>query len=186
VNQEKPWADPKYLSGLERLFTGFIPAPWIHPLPPESDPFEWARGELRRGRPILAALPKEIWQALPSGFLASRPWNGGDVGHQIVINGFTWNNETKTGSFHVINSWNELPDFDLSLDAAKNGVVVMEASLSPKGEVKPSTEKEIVKSVTLVRSAGKSNLYDVETNLGRRRIAASSEEAARALVEQAP
>ena len=47
------------------------------------------------------------------------------------------------------------------------------------------TAKEIVKTITLLRAAGKTNLYEVETNLGKRRVAAASEDDARALVENA-
>ena len=43
----------------------------IHRLPPQVEPFEGARDELRKGRPLLAAFPCEIWQALPPGFIAA-------------------------------------------------------------------------------------------------------------------
>lgn len=106
-----------------------------------DDPFEWARGELRKGRPLLAAFPREIWQALPPGFIAAHPWGGGNVGHQIVVNGFTWNSETKQGTFHIINSWAELPEFDLKTEAAKGGALVISYSMLPKGEAPPVAEK---------------------------------------------
>lgn len=185
VDPAQPWSDRRYLQGLHMLLAGFTPAPWVHPLPAhETDPFEWARSELRQGRPILAAFPKEIWQALPPGFVAARPWSGGNIGHQIVINGFTWDRAKKQGTFHIINSWHELPEFDLTTEAAKGGALVIECSLSPKGELQPEAVKEIVKSITFIRTAGSSNLYEVETNLGRRKIAATSEAAARALIEE--
>jgi hypothetical protein len=186
ADPDKPWTNPRYLQGLTNLFTSFTPAPVLHRVPRhEEDPFEWARGELRKGRPILAAFPKEIWQALPPGFVASRPWSGGDVGHQVVINGFTWNKETKQGTFHIINSWSELPEFDLKTEAAMGGAMIVERSLSPRGEPPPQTATETVQAIRLVRSVGKTNLYEVETNLGQRRIAATSEDAARAIVEDA-
>jgi hypothetical protein len=186
VDPEKPYADPRYHAAMQDLIEHQKPRALVHVLPGyEEDPFEWARGELRKGRPLLAAFPKEIWQALPPGFIAQHPWNGGSVGHQVVINGFTWNKETRSGTFHIINSWNELPEFDLKTESAGGGAMVVEASLSPRGEVPPPSEKEVVKSVTFLRTAGSTNLYEVETNLGKRKIAAVSEAAARALAEQA-
>ncbi len=183
ADADHPWKDMRYLVGLENLVNGFSPRPLVHDLALQEDPFDWARAELRKGRPILAAFPKEIWQALPPGFVAAHPWGGGSVGHQIVINGFTWNSETKQGTFHIVNSWNELPEFDLKTEYAKRGVLVIEQSLSPKGEPQPEQAKEIVKNITLIRNAGKTNLYEVETNLGKRRIAAADEDAVRSLIE---
>ena len=186
VNPDHPWTDPRYYQGLTMLTTTGKPPPLIHNLPPqEVDPFEWARGELRKGRPLLAAFPKEIWQALPPGFVAAHSWNGGSVGHQVVINGFTWNQETKQGTFHIVNSWEELFEFDLKTEAAQGGALVIEQSLSPRGERPPPTAREVVKTITFLRVAGKTNLYEVETNLGKRRVAAASEDGARALVENA-
>jgi hypothetical protein len=184
VSPDNPWSDPRYIEGLQSILTGFKPAPVFHDLPGSADdPFAWARDELRKGRPILAAFPHEIWQALPSGFVAAHPWNGGPVGHQIVINGFTWNKATKQGTFHIINSWAELPQFDLTTEAAQDGVLVIEQSLSPIGEAKVETAKEVVQNVTLIKALGTTNLYEVQTNLGSRRVAAQDEAAARATVE---
>jgi len=184
ANPDSPWSDPRYHQGLANLITSFTPAPIVHALPAQAeDPFEWARGELRKGRPILASFPREIWQALPPGFIAAHPWGGGSVGHQIVINGFTWNKETQKGTFHIINSWLELPEFDLQTDAAKGGALVIEQSMSPKGEAPVATVKEVVLTITFLRAVGNTNLYQVKTNLGTKKIAAVSEEAARALIE---
>jgi hypothetical protein len=185
-DQESPWKDPRYYQGISGLLASFTPTPIVHNVPAqENNPFEWARGELRKGRPILAALPREIWQALPPGFIAAHPWGGGSVGHQIVINGFAWNKETQTGTFHIINSWQELPEFDLQTDAAKHGALVIEQSMSPKGEAPEQTVKEVIKTITFLRTVGKTNLYEVQTNLGTKKIAAVSEEAARSLIEDA-
>lgn len=183
---DAPWRHPRYVEGLTSIFTSQKSQPKRHRPPPEAEPFEWARAELRKGRPILAAFPREIWQALPPGFVAQRPWSGGNVGHQIVINGFTWNRETRKGTFHIINSWAELPAFDLTTDAAGGGALVIEESLSPVGEAinEAAATKEVVKSVRFIRKAGAVNLYEVETNLGTRRMAAASEEAVRDLVEK--
>jgi hypothetical protein len=182
---DSPWRSPKYVEGLRTVVTGHKPRPILHRLPPEEEPFDWARNELRKGRPILAALPREIWEALPAGFVAAHPWNGGPVGHQIVINGFTWNETTRQGSFHIINSWEELPQFDLTTEAAKGGVLVIEQSVSPIGEPQPATAKEVILSITFVRAAGKVGLYEVRTNLGTRKVLAASEAAAREMVENA-
>jgi len=175
---------PHYVAGLTGIMEGFRSKPVTHRMFPQDEPFEWARQELRKGRPILAALPREIWQALPPGFIAAHPWNGGSVGHQIVINGFTWDASTKKGTFHLINSWAELMEFDLSTEAVQNGLLIMEKSLSPIGEAKTETVKETVRKVTFIKSLGSSNLYEVETNLCTRRVAAPSEERIYSLVEQ--
>lgn len=187
---DAPWRSPLYVRALDSFVTTPVPRPLVHRLPPEAEPFAWAREQLRKGRPILAAFPREIWQALPPEFVGSRPWSGGSVGHQIVINGFTHNPATDTGSFHIINSWAELGQFDLDLKAAGGGALVIEASLSPKGEaptleeVADSAKTTAVRRVTLVRAAGKVNLYEVETNRGVSRVLAASEAAARTMLEE--
>lgn len=181
-----PWMAPVYVSGLTSVFTAHTPHPIRHRPSPELDPFDWARSELRKGRPLLAAFPREIWQALPPGFIAAHPWNGGNVGHQIVINGFTWNRETRSGSFHIINSWAELPEFDLTTEAAGGGAMVIEESLSPRGEkIAPATaDREVVTAIRFIKRVGAVNLYEVDTNRGTRRMAAATEEAVRDLVEK--
>lgn len=183
---DEPWRNPLCYQALNALVTTPKPQPRVHRLPPQAEPFEWARQQLRKGRPVLAAFPREIWQALPPGFVGKYPWNGGNVGHQIVINGFTHDRRTDTGTFHIINSWASLGQFDLELKAAGGGALEIEASLSPKGEVRDAAElsKETVKRVTLVRAAGKVNLYEVETERGVRKVAAADEAAARRLVEE--
>jgi hypothetical protein len=183
---DAPWREPRYVHGLVSVFTDHKPVPRRHRVPPQAEPFEWAREQLRLGRPLLAAFPREIWQALPPGFIAAHPWNGGSVGHQIVINGFTWNRETRRGTFHIINSWGELPDFDLTTEAAGGGALVIEESLSPVGEKTVSvaaSAKETVKSIRLIKAVGAMNLYEVETSHGSRRMVAASETAARELIE---
>jgi hypothetical protein len=185
---DAPWREPRYVRGLGSVFTSHTPQPVRHPLPPQAEPFDWARDELRKGRPLLAAFPREIWQALPPGFIAAHPWGGGSVGHQIIINGFTWNKETRKGTFHIINSWAELPQFDLTTDAAGGGALVIEESLSPLGETSAAggagAAKEVVKSIRLIKPVGAVNLYEVETNQGTRRMVAASEDAVRELVEK--
>jgi hypothetical protein len=181
---DTPWLSPRYVSGLSTIMTDFKSKPVTHGMAPQDEPFDWARKELRQGRPILAALPREIWQALPPGFIAAHPWNGGSVGHQIVINGFTWDETAQKGTFHVINSWKELAEFDLSTEAVKGGLLIMEKSLSPIGEVRTEAVKEIVQKITLIKAVGSTNLYEVETNLGTRRVAAPSEEKIYSLIEQ--
>lgn len=180
---DHPWMSPDYVAGLSSIMTDFKTKPKTHRLPPQEDAFNWAREELRHGRPILAAFPREVWQALPPGFVAEHPWNGGSVGHQIVLNGFTWNADTQQGTFHVINSWQELMEFDLTTEAAQGGTLIIEQSLSPLGEEEVAEVKETVQNITFIKSAGSTNLYEVETNLGTRRIAAPSEAKARELAE---
>ena len=181
---DHPWTSPRYVAGLTGIMSGFRSKPIAHSPSPQDEPFSWARQELRKGRPLLAALPHEIWQALPAGFVAAHPWNGGPIGHQIVVNGFTWDEATQKGSFHIINSWSELMEFDLTTDNAKGGLLLFEKSLSPMGEVQTESVKEVVQKITFIKSVGSTNLYEVETNLGTRRVAAPSESEIQGLVEQ--
>ena len=183
---DAPWRARHYVEGLTTIISNRKPRPVLHPLPPATNAFEWARQELRRGRPILGAFPREIWQALPPSVVAAHPWSGGSVGHQIVINGFTWNKETREGTFHIVNSWAELPQFDLKTEAAKGGALVIEQSLSPIGESQPDTVKEVVHAINFVKPVGTSNLYEVQTNLGVRRVVALDAAAARDIIEKAP
>jgi hypothetical protein len=177
-----PWTSPNYYQSMNRLVTNFTPHPVIHNWSPKVDAFEWTRQELRKGRPVLAAFPREIWQALPPGFVGMHPWNGGSVGHQIVINGFTWNRETHEGTFHIVNSWKELPEFDLKTDAAK-GAMDVEQSISPKGEPGDEAVLTQVTKVTLIKALGKTNLYEVETNGGVERVAAPDAATAKAMAQ---
>jgi hypothetical protein len=179
ADTERPWINPAYYSGMENLVMNFKPV--IHDWSPKVDAFEWTRAELRKGRPVLASFPREVWQDLPPGFVGKHPWNGGNVGHQVVINGFTWNRATHEGTFHIVNSWSELPEFDLKTEAAR-GAMEVEQSLSPKGEAREETAKVQVTKVVLIRAVGKLNLYEVQTNNGVERVATSDENAARAMV----
>ena len=61
---------------------------------------------------------------------------------------------------------------------------MIEKSLSAVGEPAPVEVKEVVQTVTFVKTAGSTKLYDVQTNLGSRRIAAPNEDRARELAEQ--
>jgi hypothetical protein len=179
-----PWKDSRYYESMANMVMRFTPPPLIHNWSPKVDAFEWTRAELRKGRPVLAAFPKEIWQDLPPGYVGEHPWSGGNVGHQVVINGFTWNKETHEGTFHIVNSWKGLPEFDLKTEAAK-GAMDVEQSLSPKGEAREVLAKTQVTKVTLIKALGNTNLYEVDTNNGVERVAASDEQAARAMVESA-
>jgi hypothetical protein len=185
---DEPWLAPKYVEGLSSILTGFPTKPKVHEIPPGADAFEWARSELRRGRPILAALPSEIELTLPAEFVIKYPWSGGDVGHQVVVNGFTWNRDTGEGSFHIVNTWAELPEFDLDLKRADEGALIFEASLSPVGEVPTKEEiaaaNEFVTDVKLVKAVGSGGLYAVTTNLGVRRVVAPDADAARRMIEE--
>jgi hypothetical protein len=185
ADPNEPWKNPGYYSGMEHMFLGFRPFPWVHNWSPRTDAFEWTREELRKGRPVLASFPREVWQALPPGFVGQHPWSGGNVGHQVVVNGFTWNAETHSGTFHIVNSWKELPEFDLKSEMAAGGVLVIEQSLSPKGEVPEASAATVITKITLIKAIGNTNLYEAETNNGPQRVAAPDEASARATIESA-
>jgi hypothetical protein len=184
ADTDHPWKSPSYYPSMYNLVANFTPRPVLHEWTPKTDAFEWTRAELRKGRPILAAFPREVWQDLPPGFVGQHPWSGGSVGHQIVINGFTWNKDTREGTFHIVNSWKELPEFDLKTKAA-TGALVIEASLSPKGEPTEAVEKTKIIKVTLIKTLGGTSLFQVETNKGLEKVAAADEDSARAMVESA-
>jgi len=174
-----PWTNPLFYRNMEKLVMGF--SPQIHNWSPKVDAFEWTRQEIRKGRPVLAAFPREIWQDLPPGYVGQHPWSGGNVGHQIVINGFTWNRDTREGTFHIVNSWTGLFEFDLKTDAAK-GAMLVQMSMSPKGEPKEEVAAIQITKVTLIRTIGNTNLYEVDTTNGVERVAATDELAARVMV----
>lgn len=179
-----PWDKPGYVTGLSTIIYDRPAKPKVHPALPYGDNFEWARAELRKGRPLLAALPREIWQALPTDFLAQRVWSGGSIGHQIVVNGFSYDPKSDTGTFHVINSWNELTEFDLKLRDARNGNLVFEQSMSPYGEVIKQPKGEVIQSVQLIKEVGQSRMYRIITNKGAHRVMAPDEAAARTIIEK--
>ncbi len=182
ADTNEPWKSPSYYSGLTHLINNFTPRPLVHNWTPTVDPFEWTRQELRKGRPVLGSFPKEIWQALPPGYVGKHPWSGGNVGHQIVINGFTWNSETHSGTFHIVNSWEGLMEFDLKTEFAK-GAMDVEQSLSPKGEMPEKAERTRVTSIHLLKVVGKTNLYEANTNNGIQRVVAPDVDAAREMLE---
>jgi hypothetical protein len=180
TDPDKPWTNPMFYRNMDQLVMHFSPK--VHRWSPKVDAFEWTRQEIRKGRPVLAAFPREIWQDLPPGFVSLHPWSGGNVGHQIVINGFTWNRETHEGTFHIVNSWQGLFEFDLKTEAAR-GAMDVELSMSPKGEAADEVERTTVTKVILLKSIGKTNLYEVDTNNGVERVAAADENTARRMVE---
>jgi len=182
TNPKNPWADPRYAPDLFMFPRKHAPASAIHYPDGIKAPFDWARDELRKGHPILAAFPESVWEGLPPQFVAAHEWDGGKEGHAIVVNGFTWNRATGQGSFHIINSWRDLQEFDLTIEAAK-GLLTMQWSLSAKNETEPPAAKEVVDKVVLIRSAGTMNLYDVQTNLGSHHVAAPNAVEARRLFE---
>ncbi|HVT74420.1 MAG TPA: hypothetical protein VHD61_14900 [Lacunisphaera sp.] len=185
VPKDQPYLDYHYYVGMLMLFIKQKPVPLVHFPDGSVDPFDWARQELRKGRPVLAALPENIWLSLPADFLATHPWDGNSkVGHQVVLNGFTWNATTGKGTFHVINSWRALSEFDVPVEARKEERnIQIEQSLSPRGELPEQAAKVIAGEVTELRAVGKQKLYAVDTNLGARRVLADSPDAAKALVE---
>jgi hypothetical protein len=184
ASKDQPYLDYHYLVGTQMLFLRQKPLPLVHFPNGTTPPFEWARQELRKGRPILAALPENIWLSLPADFLATHPFDGsGKIGHQVVINGFTWNAATQKATFHVVNSWRALAEFDVPVEARDERNILMEQSLSPKGEPPEQAVKVIAGAVTLLKPVGKQNLYSVETNVGPQKVMAASEEGAKQFVE---
>lgn len=184
VPKNNPYDDYRYHVGMQLLFLKQKPTPIAYYPDGTIPPFEWARQQLRKGRPILAALPENIWLSLPADYLAQHPWEGNNkIGHQVVINGFTYNPTTKKATFHVVNSWRSLAEFDVPVEARDEKNVLMEQALAPKGEPPEQAEKIVASAVTLVRTVGKQNLYSVETNKGPKRVTAASEEGAKQLVE---
>jgi hypothetical protein len=184
ANPDDPWTNPKYGPALDSLVASYVPASAIHEPPSQDNIFDWIRAQVRKGRPVFAALTHEIWQALPPAFIAAHGWDGGKEGHAIVINGFVWNNETHKGSFHLINSWQALFQFDLPVENAE-GMLAYPRSLTPKGTIEPADTAEQVTKVTLLETKGRINIYKVETNLGIHKVAAPDEAAARAAIESA-
>jgi hypothetical protein len=179
---KNPWADPRYaplIFQFPRIY-----APWnaIHFPDPKQNPFEWARAELRKGHPILAGFPESIWMGLPPAFVAAHEWDGGKEGHAIVVNGFTWNRMTGVGSFHIINSWRDLSEFDLTVEQA-TGLLIMQWSLSAKNEEAPQPNTATVTNVVLLKGAKDMNLYEVESTIGHMRVAAQNEDEAKAFIE---
>jgi hypothetical protein len=177
-----PWADPRYSPALYQFPRTYAPGNAFHHPDPTKEPFEWARDELRKGHPILAAFPESIWEGLPPAFVAAHVWDGGKEGHAIVVNGFTYNKLSGEGTFHIINSWRDLSEFDLPVESAK-GLLTMQWSLSAKNEVEPLPNKEVVVNVVVLRAAPDMSLYEVETNYGKRQVVAQTEAEARKFVE---
>ena len=184
VSSTEPYLDYRYHVGMQMLFLRKKPIPLAHFPNGTVPPFEWARQQLRKGRAILAALPEDIWLTLPADYLATHFFEGNSkIGHQIVINGFTYNPTTKKSTFHIVNSWRALSEFDVTVEPRDERNIVMEQSLSPRGELPEQPPKVVAGAITLVRPVGRQNLYSVETNLGPQRVMAASEQAAKQFVE---
>jgi hypothetical protein len=183
---DAPFIDIRYWVGLMMLFLHQNPSPIAHFPDGRIHPFDWARAELRKGHPILARLPQDIWMKLPAEQVARFRWDGtGKIGHQIVINGFTYNPKTKEGTFHVINSWDALPEFDITADTSRGveHLIGIEQSLSAKGEPPEESAKLTVSKITELNQVGKNFLYLADTNLGPRKVVAPTEQAAREFIE---
>ena len=184
VPKNQPYLDYHYYVGMLMLFLKQRPSPVVHFPDGTLSPFEWARRELRKGRPILSALPEDIWMSLPADFLATHPFDGNSkIGHQVVINGFTLNPTTGKATFHVVNSWRSLPEFDVPVEPRDEVRILMEQSLSPRGEPPEEAVKVTAGAITQLKPVGKKFLYSVETNLGPQRVLAADEAAAKEFVE---
>ena len=55
---DAPWESRRYVEGMGSIVEDHKPKPILHSLPPQDNAFDWARSELRKGRPLLAALPR--------------------------------------------------------------------------------------------------------------------------------
>jgi len=112
----------------------------IVPASPRRTTFDWARGDLRQGPPILAAFPKEIWQALPP--VCPRKRRGeprrGPICHQRLYL------EPEDGQVLSISSTRgtKLPEFDLKTEVRPAPGSPHRASMSPKVKSKAKAEKE--------------------------------------------
>ncbi len=184
VSVDAPFLDARYHVAMQALFLKQKPTPIAYYPDGTLPPFEWARQQLRKGRPILAALPENIWLSLPADYLATHRFEGNNkVGHQIVINGFTLNPTTKKATFHIVNSWRVLSEFDITVEPRDERNIQFEQSLAPRGELPEQPPKITAGAITLLKPVGKQNLYSVETNLGPRKVMAVSEAGAKEFVE---
>ncbi|MBI2517014.1 MAG: hypothetical protein HYV95_08865 [Opitutae bacterium] len=185
VPHDHPYTDFRYYIGMLMLFFNQKPSPVLHYPDGTIDQYEWARQELRKGRPVLAALTESVWLTLPADFVATHPFIAGSkkIGHQVVINGFTYNAQTRQGTFHVVNSWRQLAEFDLPVDKTNSKILLIEQSLSPKGQPLDATEKITITKVTQLNAVGKNFLFLAETNRGPKRIVGPSEASIREMIE---
>ena len=184
VSVDAPFLDPRYHTAMQVLFLKQKPTPIAYYPDGTLPPFEWARQQLRKGRPILAALPENIWLSLPADYLATHRFEGNSkIGHQIVINGFTLNPTTKKATFHIVNSWRVLSEFDITVEPRDERNIQFEQSLAPRGELPEQPPKIVAGAITLLKPVGKQNLYSVETNLGPRKVMAVSEAGAKEFIE---
>jgi len=93
--------------------------------------WDWIREQLRAGRPVLAVLISDYWRVLPPAFFENHHAPSRDIGHAMVINGFTWNEAKGTGSFMLINSWEVAPQMTVTLADARE-VLYGSFSIEPK------------------------------------------------------
>jgi len=182
IDSENPWHDRDYGPSVQRMLTQLAPPQALHAFDHEESLYDWIRDQLRKGRPVLTLFPDNIWQALPPELVARlRGWHGDSMGHAVVINGFTYDHRTNNGTFHVINSWDVLQQWDLPVAAAQ-GYVDVYFSLSPKGEAIEKAAPLEIQAVKDLGAHGTLHLYAVTTNRGTKRVLAASEAQARSLV----
>jgi len=93
--------------------------------------WDWIREQIRQGRPVLAVLISDYWRVLPAEYFEKHTAPSRDIGHAMVINGFTWNEAKGTGSFMLINSWEVAPQMTVSLVDARE-VLYGSFSIEPK------------------------------------------------------
>jgi len=93
--------------------------------------WDWIREQLRQGRPVLAVLVSDYWRVLPPAFFETHRAPSRDIGHAMVIHGFTWDQVKGTGSFMLINSWEAAPQMTVTLEDARE-VLYGSFSIEPK------------------------------------------------------
>lgn len=98
----------------------------------QADNWEWVRAELRAGRPVLGALVSDYWRVLPPAYFEMHRAPAIASGHAIVIIGFTWDAAQKTGTFKLVNSWQDQSDITTTTADAKDSLYGC-FSVSPKG-----------------------------------------------------
>ncbi len=98
----------------------------------QPENWEWIRDELRKGNPVIAGLVSDYWRVLPAAFFEHHRAPAIDSGHAVVVIGFTWNEALKSGTFRLVNSWEDQPEIVVSTEDARESLYGC-LSITPKG-----------------------------------------------------